>query len=249
MEKDSIVSSLKEAYGLELQEIDIKNVLFPAKASVVKICSDRSFWEEIQSAFGFNATKMSRVYMDLCPENIEGGDGLTPSDWLELPFVKHLLHCTETSDRVETCGYRLETVQDNQLQIWMSPDLFRLFAGWLDPVFSDAVEKFRLTRIWKTFHFAERDPVQRKQYVYLIGSKCEQVMKIGISGNVNSRLQSLQASNALDLDLLFCVEGDSKLEAKMLAKFSHLKIRGEWFSWDKRIISHFKLLKREQANA
>lgn len=258
MRNNNTVSTLKEAYDLELQQIAVKQILFPPTDSILKLCNDRSFWENLQSKPGlngtqtrFNATEMSRVYLDVCSEDLKNDDGLSASDWLEFPFVKRLFGDLKVGEKFELKGYSLDAVCDDQDQIWMSPDLFRLFAGWLDPSFSDAVESFGLTKTFLIVNFTDNDSAPQpkpKRYVYLIGSKCKQVMKIGISRDVDLRLSTLQSSNALDLDLLFWIEGDSNLEASLLARFSHLKIRGEWLTWDKRIASHFRLLKKEQTN-
>ena len=77
--------------------------------------------------------------------------------------------------------------------------------------------------------------------VYLIECKQNNVLKIGFTKNVNSRLDTLQRSNSGELKILYALNGTIELEKELLARFKTLQIRGEWFKWDKSIVSTFKV--------
>lgn len=81
--------------------------------------------------------------------------------------------------------------------------------------------------------------VQEKGIVYLIGCEKAQALKIGYTKNLNQRLKSLQCSNPHELKLIDSKPGTIELEQTLLHKFSHLKLRGEWFKWDKSILRAF----------
>lgn len=84
-----------------------------------------------------------------------------------------------------------------------------------------------------------RERVQEKGTVYLIGCEQTQTLKIGYTENLNQRIQSLQRSNPHELKLIGSKSGTIELEQTLLHKFSHLKLRGEWFKWNKSILRAF----------
>lgn len=67
-----------------------------------------------------------------------------------------------------------------------------------------------------------------KKYVYLIYSQSNGYFKIGYSKNPIKREQTLQAEEP-DISLLKIWEGDRALEKSLHQKYSHLRVRGEWF--------------------
>lgn len=88
-------------------------------------------------------------------------------------------------------------------------------------------------------------------YLYLIVSN--KAVKIGISGNPSKRLSDLQNSNYETLQLYFTFscetpELSTVLERKLHRRYSHLNIRGEWFSIDPEIAINDVLSRAEFRN-
>ena len=76
--------------------------------------------------------------------------------------------------------------------------------------------------------------------VYLIGCDRSQSLKIGYTGrNIKERLRELQKEHHFPLRVLVTREGTKKAEERLLNRFEHLKIRGEWFEWNEVIIENF----------
>jgi hypothetical protein len=55
-------------------------------------------------------------------------------------------------------------------------------------------------------------------------------IKIGITNTIRSRLRVLQSGHYEELSLLLVIEGTPSQEALIHHRFSHLHIRGEWFT-------------------
>lgn len=71
---------------------------------------------------------------------------------------------------------------------------------------------------------------QSKMYVYFIQGQSTRLVKIGItSGNVYSRLATIQANSPDTLKLLKAVKGDSKYESELHKRFASVRSHGEWF--------------------
>ena len=66
-------------------------------------------------------------------------------------------------------------------------------------------------------------------FVYLI--KSSGFYKIGVAGDVESRMAQLSTGNPFDLELVFCYEFENAnvVEASLHQRFSKQRIRGEWF--------------------
>lgn len=64
--------------------------------------------------------------------------------------------------------------------------------------------------------------------VYFIGMK-DGPIKIGISGNIKSRLRALQTSNPIPLTLLATTDGGGLMEAEYHRRFAKHRLSGEWF--------------------
>lgn len=66
-------------------------------------------------------------------------------------------------------------------------------------------------------------------YVYFLS--CGEFIKIGYSADTQARhrVKSIQVSSPHEVRLLCVIEGGRKAEAKLLARFHHLRHRGEWF--------------------
>jgi len=74
-------------------------------------------------------------------------------------------------------------------------------------------------------------------YVYLIqsGEGIDRPIKIGVSSNINKRLEAIQVGNPDKVHLIAKMETDGEAHAYWLEKnlhkfFSSDRIRGEWFS-------------------
>lgn len=64
--------------------------------------------------------------------------------------------------------------------------------------------------------------------VYFI--RCCDAVKIGFASDVTERLAGLQVASPHRLELLATVSGTRESEAGLHRRFSHLRVRGEWFS-------------------
>lgn len=74
-----------------------------------------------------------------------------------------------------------------------------------------------------------------KTKVYFVQSGKTGPIKIGISRNIEKRLETMQTGNPNLLRLLFCIEADSRghareIECWLHRRFKSQHIRGEWFS-------------------
>lgn len=67
------------------------------------------------------------------------------------------------------------------------------------------------------------------EYVYLIGSEENHLVKIGRSTNVPARIAALQSGSPIRLALLWQTEGGAKLEAALHRWFKPFRTHGEWF--------------------
>lgn len=54
-------------------------------------------------------------------------------------------------------------------------------------------------------------------------------VKIGFSGNLKNRLQSMATVSSEVVTLLGHIEGDKKMESDLHTRFASYRIRGEWF--------------------
>lgn len=69
-------------------------------------------------------------------------------------------------------------------------------------------------------------------HIYFIKESALGSIKIGISRSVADRLSQLQRNMPQKLECLGFIEGNFSDEKILHEKFSHLKIRGEWFRED-----------------
>lgn len=74
------------------------------------------------------------------------------------------------------------------------------------------------------------------QRVYFI--KDDNAIKIGISYDVNERLRVVQTGNPRLLKLLGSISGSKQLEDELHVRFIHLRIRGEWYRADKKLLDY-----------
>lgn len=71
-------------------------------------------------------------------------------------------------------------------------------------------------------------------FIQQVGTPC---VKIGVSRAlwIGERLSQLQIGNPNQLEVRRLVQGDANVEAVLHAAFADLRIRGEWFSADRRL--------------
>lgn len=92
---------------------------------------------------------------------------------------------------------------------------------------------------------------QSPGYVYFIFNPDSDAIKIGMAKNVQGRLNSLQTSNAAQLELLAFIKVESikaarELEQYLHQQFAEFSLRGEWFESNPQILEYIqnKKLKR-----
>lgn len=76
------------------------------------------------------------------------------------------------------------------------------------------------------------------KYVYL--ATCPDRYKIGYSGQVRERFSSLKTATKLPLELTAMIPGGKAVEAEVHGIFDDLRIEGEWFEPEERIVQWFK---------
>ena len=79
-------------------------------------------------------------------------------------------------------------------------------------------------------------------YLYLIKDTDLNRLKIGKTTNPNSRLKQLQCANSNKLEILYSIPNKGYMEEDVHEIFSSLRINGEWFFYDNKIIEYFKAL-------
>lgn len=67
--------------------------------------------------------------------------------------------------------------------------------------------------------------------VYVIGSAGSTVVKIGTTGNVETRLRGMQTSNPLLLVAHWSCRGNVELESYLHRRFDEIRLKGEWFDF------------------
>jgi hypothetical protein len=67
--------------------------------------------------------------------------------------------------------------------------------------------------------------------VYIIRAGEDGPVKIGVATDTRDRLVTLQMGNHLDLKIIREIEGWEAAEAAIHARYSHLRLRGEWFTF------------------
>lgn len=91
------------------------------------------------------------------------------------------------------------------------------------------------------------DAVAQKQneFIYMVSAGLEGPIKIGKSRRLRSRLAELQTCNYEQIYILSLVPSISVSEHELHAKFSHLRIRGEWFRRDVSLIEYIESLPKD----
>ena len=78
--------------------------------------------------------------------------------------------------------------------------------------------------------------------LYLMQNTVTKDLKIGISNDLERRKRDLQNTNGRQIEILYVIPQKSNLELTLHEKFSHLRLMGEWFKYDKSIIDEFEKL-------
>jgi hypothetical protein len=65
--------------------------------------------------------------------------------------------------------------------------------------------------------------------IYFLRCEVTKIVKIGITGNINSRLTNLKVGSSTPLVLIGTIPGSSSMEHKIHAVFSKYRHHGEWF--------------------
>lgn len=94
----------------------------------------------------------------------------------------------------------------------------------------------------------ERDEkyAHRKQTnLYLMQNSETKDLKIGVSDDPHTRKVTLQSESGREINLLYIIPLRGYLESDLHDKFSHLRLKGEWFKYDQSIIQEFERLATE----
>ena len=83
---------------------------------------------------------------------------------------------------------------------------------------------------FENFQILENNNTEENEYsehIYFVSDG--KYVKIGVTNNVEKRLQSLQSGNPKKLNLLFVIKGNKDLESYLHSKFKKYKKLNEWF--------------------
>ena len=85
-------------------------------------------------------------------------------------------------------------------------------------------------------------PSHMKEFVYFISDE-DGYIKIGKASNVEARFNQLQTASRQELTVLAVKRGGHVLEGELHKRFSHLRVRGEWFKGDEELLNYVEGLK------
>lgn len=83
--------------------------------------------------------------------------------------------------------------------------------------------------------------------VYFIQADGSGSIKIGYTKHLNSRVKGLQTSSPVPLKLITSMKGGRSIERALHARFSDLRIRGEWFRPDPELLKYIEEITRDPA--
>ena len=88
----------------------------------------------------------------------------------------------------------------------------------------------------------QREPQSREGFIYVL--KCGPHYKIGLSQNVDRRVEQLSVTPPFDVELIHTIETDDmfKLESFLHDKFSEKRKNGEWFELTEADVEYIKEL-------
>lgn len=80
------------------------------------------------------------------------------------------------------------------------------------------------------------DMINKNGWHYLYIVECESFIKVGITNDMNKRLETLSSSNPFKLSVIDCVQYENQIQAGMVEKMFHHKLKDigkhvkyEWF--------------------
>lgn len=80
--------------------------------------------------------------------------------------------------------------------------------------------------------------------VYLVRAECQPPLyKIGVAGDVESRVRALQTGCPWPLTTVATLPGTRSLESRVHARFEHRRVRGEWFELDDADVAWFRTVR------
>ena len=95
----------------------------------------------------------------------------------------------------------------------------------------------------ETTSISKKEPTPgRLVDLYLMQNVEIKDLKIGISNDSCRRQKELQNTSGRQIEILYVIPQKSNLELTLHEKFSHLRLMGEWFKYDKSIIDEFEKL-------
>jgi len=95
---------------------------------------------------------------------------------------------------------------------------------------------------------AERSIVESKGscVVYFVQESGSGAIKIGVTGNIKSRLDMLRVNSPHEMNLVASVSGDERLEKYLHTRFKGSNVRGEWFRPTPELLECIEELKQER---
>lgn len=150
-----------------------------------------------------NATKLCTAY------NNQKGTHKQPSDWLRSKSAtEYIAYVSSVTRIVATDLVAVKQGGADEQGTWIHPDLAKNFIEWL-----------------------EKATNKKSEYLYVIGDKSRSVCKIGITGDPNKRLRTIQISYPWSLDFWHCVRVKDPMAAEKLLhdRLADFRLNGEWF--------------------
>jgi len=80
-------------------------------------------------------------------------------------------------------------------------------------------------------------------FVYFLQSGQDGPIKIGYTTDIQKRIKALQTAHPFPLKLLLVINGNVDDESKLHKKFNSLRLCGEWFSPDEKLLQYIEKLK------
>lgn len=93
---------------------------------------------------------------------------------------------------------------------------------------------------YKTKGQKQKERLSKKGFIYVL--KCGPHYKIGLSQNIDKRIEQLSVTPPFDVELIHTIETDDmyNLESFLHDRFSEKRKNGEWFELDKADIEYIK---------
>ncbi len=169
-----------------------------------------------------NATEMAKAF-----------NGKLPADFLRLKQTKDFIDELKSQYGNSHIGKIIKVIKGGIYSgTWMCEKLALKFAAWLSAKFEiwvfDKIQELLLKG-----HVSLKPALpQSITYIYFIKAVSLNRVKIGMTENIHQRIINLKANSPDELELLKVVRTNSTYptDHAIHALFSHLRVRGEWFS-------------------